>query len=117
LDQNLGVSSFDLNWPSWEYLKDCQKLLSIHHAMLGSRKQSAEVTPSTDLTTRHKCPMGTKASKRRQEEEKVLEHVKELLKEPVNGSTNNHSSSAFLATAFNQITVVLATVTGEVVVW
>jgi len=70
LDQNLGVSSFDLNWPSWEYLKDCQKLLSIHHAMLGSRKQSAEVTPSTDLTTRHKCPMGTKASKRRQEEEK-----------------------------------------------
>jgi hypothetical protein len=109
LDQKPGVSSLDIYQPSWEYLKDSQKFLSINQAMLASGKQTMEVTPSALTNGKQKRPTGTKASKRRQEEEKIVEHVKELLKETVNVSTNNHSSSALLATAFNQFAAVLST--------
>jgi len=44
LEQNPGVSSFDIYWPSWEFLnlKDSQKYLSITRALAASGRHSAE---------------------------------------------------------------------------
>jgi hypothetical protein len=90
LEQNPNITSFDIYWPSWKYLKDCTTFLSIMKALqtnpsIRDKKKRAdnpaavqlfspEGTSGTDdaAVGKNPCPSGSKASKRRVEEEKLL---------------------------------------------
>jgi hypothetical protein len=100
LQQSPGVSSFDIYRPSWEFLKDSPKFMSITRALTSSSNANVEVTPlPTDSTSGR--PPGTKATKRKMEEERIVDSVKASLKGTVlqSGGSKN-SSSELLAAAF-----------------
>lgn len=111
LKQSPGVSSFDLYRPAWEFLKDSQKFISTTRTLANSSiGGNAEVTPAPD-STNTKRPAGSKAAKRKIEEEKIVENVKDSLKGTLlpKGSSTNSSSSALLATAFSHFADMLHT--------
>jgi hypothetical protein len=95
LEQNPEVKTFDLYRPSWEFLKDSPKFASITHAHTAAcgtaskeRKQSLLSTDSTspetpvlETPTQDTIrPIGKKKTKRKQEEDKMIENVTEKLK-------------------------------------
>jgi hypothetical protein len=128
LEQNPNISSFDLYRPSWEFLKDSPKFASITAALASNpcikaaTKRKPSITPDngTELFSpdpniytletpneRESRPIGNKASKRRQEEEKILESVTSKLKD---GLHNNNSGGAgfAIAKAIGDFTNILA---------
>ena len=99
LEQNPTVGSFDLYRPSWEYLKDSPKFASIMKALQTNptvrekrRKASAEGDQSNREVSsgnddmqledqKFHRPPGTKAAKRKKEEEGIIENVTTKLKD------------------------------------
>lgn len=91
--------------------KDSQKFISTTRTLANSSiGGNAEVTPAPD-STNTKRPAGSKAAKRKIEEEKIVENVKDSLKGTLlpKGSSTNSSSSALLATAFSHFADMLHT--------
>jgi hypothetical protein len=103
------VSSFDIYHPSWEFLEDSQKFIFITRALGAGACGNAEVmTSKNDHSTHVRRPMGTKASKRRDKEEKIAQNVKEALKDTMHyGGKNTNSSTAVLAATFSEFTTAL----------
>ena len=104
LEQNPSISSFDIYRPSWEYLKDCPKYISISKALQSNpvvrankKKQpdvcdlvSPEGTSGSDdqKSGRDRRPLGNKLAKRKLEEEHIMDNVATKLKQnvPAGGS-------------------------------
>jgi hypothetical protein len=99
LEQNPEVKTFDLYRPAWEFLKDSPKFISITHAnnaaTTAASKQSlvptdssSPDTPALETPTQHAMrPMGKKKAKRMQEEDKILDNIKEKLSSEGHGNT------------------------------
>jgi len=100
LDGNPNVSSCDIYRPSWEYLKDCAKFVSITKALQTNlavhlkKKETKESKASTQLFSPDETsgsndagnasmprPIWNKAAKRKVEEEKIIENVTSKLKD------------------------------------
>jgi len=100
LDGNPNVSSCDIYRPSWEYLKDCAKFVSITKALQTNlavhlkKKETKESKASTQLFSPDETsgsndagnasmprPIWNKAAKRKVEEEKINENVTSKLKD------------------------------------
>ena len=126
LEQNPSVSCFNIYRPSWEYLQDCPKFTSITRALasnptvqkkrkkeadevkveveeVGSGREKANSISSDQTLCKEPRPMGTNASKRRAEEERIIENVSAKLK---NGFTS--TGSAAVASAINDFSSVLS---------
>jgi hypothetical protein len=102
LEQNRSVSSFDIYRPSWEYLKDCPKFLSISRALQANpvvrerkKKHGNEESPCEADNREWKReakkesrPLGNKASKCRAEEEDIITNVTAKLSERSTGTTS-----------------------------
>jgi hypothetical protein len=106
LEQNCSINSFDIYRPSWEYLKDCPKLLSISRALQanpivrerklkhGDEESRCEATSGSDNrewkreAKKESRPLGNKASKRRAEEEDIIANVTAKLSERSTGTTS-----------------------------
>jgi hypothetical protein len=129
LEQNPNITTFDLYRPSWEFLKDSPKFKSISAALSSNpcvratNKRKAAISPddgnqlfspgpnsSTVETPSHRDsrPLGKKASKRRQEEDKIIENVSSQLRD---GLSNNPSSDAgiAIANALGHFTTIIST--------
>lgn len=105
LEQNPGVSFFDIYHLFWEFSKDSLKFISITRAVTADGTGNAEVTPHS---------MRTKATTRWGKKEKIVEHIKESLKDTLHhDSSNNISSSLLLAAAFSQLAPLLLTGTQQ----
>jgi hypothetical protein len=119
LEQNPSVSCFNIYRPSWEYLQDCPKFTSITRDLasnptvqkkrkkeadevkgeveeVGSGREKANSSSSDPTSCKEPRPMGTNASKRRTEEERIIENVSAKLK---NGFTS--TGSVAVASAIN----------------
>jgi hypothetical protein len=126
LEQNPSVSCFNIYRPSWEYLQDCPRFTSITRALasnptvqkkrkkeaddvkveveeVGSGREKANSSSSDQTSCKEPRPMGTNASKRRAEEERIIENVSGKLK---NGFTS--TGSAAVASAINDFSIVLS---------
>ncbi len=111
-EQNPDVKSFDLYRPSWEFLRDSPKFLSITMAQNAAveRTQCKLFSPdgnteSSGVETPAQAPrpIGKKRAKRQQEEEQILTNVAAKLKGETSGSSN-----AVLASALTQFANVFA---------
>jgi hypothetical protein len=86
LEQNQEVKSFDLYWPSWEFLKESPKFATImltnsmakQVSDLKSGDDEEDLSPVFVQDTPR--PIGRKKAKRLQEEEKIMENVAEKMK-------------------------------------
>jgi len=126
LEQNPSVSCFNIYRPSWEYLQDCPKFTSFTRALasnptvqkkrkkeaddvkveveeVGSGREKANSSSSDQTSCKEPRPMGTNASKRRAEEERIIENVSAKLK---NGFTS--TGSVAVASAINNFSSVLS---------
>ena len=106
------MKSFDLYQPSWEFLKDSPKFVSItfEQAAAPERTQCKLFSPNGSIDTPgldtpvKPQPIGKKKrAKRQQEEEKILQSVTEKLK-----GDNSGSASVVLANALTQFANVFA---------
>ena len=122
LEQNPTVGSFDLYRPSWEYLKDSPKFATIMKALQTNptvrekkRKASAEGDQSNREVSsgnddmqledqKFHRPPGTKAAKRKKEEEGIIENVTTKLKD----TTALGGSGAAVAVAIKDFSSVLS---------
>ncbi len=118
LKKNPEVKTFDLYPPSWEFLKDYPKFISITHAnnaatTTASRERkhsllpadsSSPETPALGTPTQDTMrPMGKKRAKRIQEEEKILDNITEKM------SSGGHGNAGIiLAGALTQFANVFA---------
>jgi hypothetical protein len=102
--------------PSWEFSKDSTKFHSISIALSSAPNSAVNKWKSSDkdsikddevLVTRQTNPNGTKKSKRRQEEEKIIEKVSSTLKENLSPAREDGTSSHVLAAALRQFTSLL----------
>jgi len=118
LEQNRSINSFDIYRPSWEYLKDCPKFLSISRALQANpvvrerkKKHGNEESPCEADNREWKReakkesrPLGNKASKCRAEEEDIITNVTAKLSERSTGT----KSGAAVAMAINDFSNVLS---------
>jgi len=116
LEQNPAISLFHTYHPSWEFSKDSTKFHSISIALSSAPNSAVNKWKSSDkdsikddevLVTRQTNPNGTKKSKRRQEEEKIIEKVSSTLKENLSPAREDGTSSHVLAAALRQFTSLL----------
>jgi hypothetical protein len=112
LEQNPAISSFDLYRPAWEFLKDSAKFQSITMALKAAPQGKKHMTESVDLTEPHETPavtrasrpMGTKKSKRLEEEEKIINNVTDAIRGNFNAGDGNASAAAVVGAALGQFT-------------
>jgi hypothetical protein len=92
LEQNPEVKTFDLYWPSWEFLKDSLKFISTTHAnaaasVTASRERKQSFLPtdspwntsSRNANLKYYAPYWQKESQKKQEKENILEKITEKL--------------------------------------
>jgi hypothetical protein len=113
LEQNPALSSFDLYRPAWEFLKNSAKFQSITMALKAAPQGKKHMTDElVDLTepretpavTHASHPMGTKKSKRREEEEKIIDSVTDAIRGSFNTDDGNGSTAAMVGAALGQFT-------------
>lgn len=119
LEQNPGVSSFDTYKPSWEFLADCPKLLSIMKALQtnpavrekkkrmdddGVDDSTPTGTDTDDENQKVSRPIGNRQAKRKKEEEAIIENVTSKLK-----NVSSCGAGSAVAAAINDFSSVLST--------
>ncbi len=119
LEQNPNLGCFDIYKPSWEYLQDCPKFVSIMKSLQsnpnvrdkkktraagGQEEGQGSSTDDVVLEQRSTRPQGNKAAKRKAEGDLIVENVTTRLKD-VASST---SSGTAVASAIKDFSSVLS---------
>jgi len=116
LEENPGLASFDIYRPSWEYLKDCPKFISITKALQSNpvvkekKKRSVpnynddeEVSPGGSSGD-YPRPLGNKLAKRKKDEEDIMNNVMSKLKD----GRQELNSSSVIAHAIKDFSSMMA---------
>ena len=116
LEENPGLASFDIYRPSWEYLKDCPKFISITKALQSNpvvkekKKRSVsnynddeEVSPGGSSGD-YPRPLGNKLAKRKKDEEDIMNNVVSKLKD----GRQELNSSSIIAHAIKDFSLMMA---------